>query len=545
MVLDYSLKVFLIIFFSLIGAAIVFAVPLVVVLIMHLAKEDGFKATGCLSMVVSLCTSIAIILFCLAWLVLSTFSYVPWWASALIITGFIILVVIALKPWRKTEWGFTYWFMIGLIILLLAVSWVGCWLSHGICFTSAPSSYTFYIDRYTEGDLCAKSGNKPCHTYLTFNTNASTDVIVHFHSSKLYSDPKVFVGTAAGVYSQIFVATSHKLDMITERDRWIYYGFLRNLQPNSTYYFTAGDGNNPAADSFTPEKKFRTAPASGDVPFVTGGDMGITEVAKTLLKNAAAREPTYIALGGDLAYANGLAACYPRWDKFLTNLEENAVTPTGYTVPFIMAAGNHEAGGWEQPLKNMRFYTRYFVHENLAGRAARNLPLHHVHYIGDSVLVSLDSHVIETPASQKDWLTNILSTAPAGSLKMAMYHAPGYPSVRPMSNTESTGVRTNFVPIFQDHGLTVSFENHDHAYKRTKLLINDVENPGGVLYVGDGAMGVKPRATVSISGRDYLEKLEAKNFYIHVTPNTSNQTAALDVYDQEETRFDQTIVNYR
>lgn len=43
MVLDYSLKVFLIIFFSLIGAAIVFSIPLIIVLIMHLAKEDGVR----------------------------------------------------------------------------------------------------------------------------------------------------------------------------------------------------------------------------------------------------------------------------------------------------------------------------------------------------------------------------------------------------------------------------------------------------------------------------------------------------------------------
>lgn len=512
---------------------------------MNLTKEDGFKATGGLSMLVSLTTSLAIFAFSLAMVILAIFSYIPWWASGIIVTAFVLAVIMALKPWKKSEWGFTFFFMISLLVVMLIVAWVGSWLGHGICFTSAPKTYTFYVDRYVEGDLCEKTGNKPCHTYLTFNKNASTDVIVHFHSSKLYKDPKVHVGTASGVYTEVYQASSHKLDMIIERDRWIYYGFIRFLQPNTTYYFKVGDGNDVNGDTFIDEKKFRTAPSSGDVSFVTGGDMGVTDAAKSLLKSASAREPTYIALGGDLAYANGIAACYPRWDKFLTNLEENAITPTGYTVPFIMAPGNHEAGGWGQPLKNMRFYSRYFVHEDLEGRAARTLPLHHAHHIGDSLLLALDSNVVETPESQKEWLRTQLASAGPNTLKMAMYHAPGYPSVRPYSDTESTGVRTHFVPIFQDEGLTVGFENHDHAYKRTKLLINDVENPGGVLYIGDGAMGVTPRPGVTLTGRDYLTKVDSKQFFIHGQPNTAAQTLELDVYDNDNALFDNTIVNYR
>ena len=273
--------------------------------------------------------------------------------------------------------------------------------------------------------------------------------------------------------------------------------------------------------------------------------MGVTEAAVTLVKNAALLEPLYMALGGDLAYENGIRACYPRWDKFLSNWETNAITPTGYTIPIITSPGNHEAGGWEQPMKNMRFYNRYFVHEDMAGKQAWELPLHHVHYISNQVLVALDSHVIESPASQVEWLTGVLNSSAPGSLKMAMYHAPGYPSVRLMSNPESTGVRTHFVPVFDAHGLTVGLENHDHAYKRTKLLLGGVENPSGVLYIGDGAMGVKPRTTVTLSGRDYLETVVAKQFYIHVRPRNAENLVNFNVYDIDNNIFDSVNKTYR
>ena len=41
--LDYHLRIFLIFFFSCLGAALVLIIPLVVVVIMNLTKEDGVR----------------------------------------------------------------------------------------------------------------------------------------------------------------------------------------------------------------------------------------------------------------------------------------------------------------------------------------------------------------------------------------------------------------------------------------------------------------------------------------------------------------------
>lgn len=46
---------------------------------------------------------------------------------------------------------------------------------------------------------------------------------------------------------------------------------------NAAYYFIAGFGD--TGDYYTEERKFRTAPATGPISFVTGGDMGFTKMA--------------------------------------------------------------------------------------------------------------------------------------------------------------------------------------------------------------------------------------------------------------------------
>lgn len=385
---------------------------------------------------------------------------------------------------------------------------------------------------------------KPCHTYITFNTNASTDAIVHFQTSSLYKSPFVMYGTTSGVYTNTVNASSHYMSQLSEITRYVNLGYLRALTPSTTYYFVAGDATDGTNATFTVEKKFRTAPATGPFSFVTGGDMGVSTAAQSLLQYAASTEPTFFAMGGDLAYANSITSCYGRWDDWLDQLETYMVTPMGYTVPMISAPGNHEAGGWQQPISGMNFYNHYFAFENLLGRALPSLPLHHQHFISNLVFLFLDSWVVESPASQVSWITSALANATArGSWSAAIYHAPGYPSFRPLSDVESTAVRTHFVPAFEEGGLTVAFENHDHAWKRTKLLWESQPNATGILYMGDGAMGVTPRTGLSLAGRDYLNTSAPNNFYISAVVEATG--VDLTSVDASNATFDSYFMGFR
>jgi len=327
--------------------------------------------------------------------------------------------------------------------------------------------------------------------------------------------------------------------MDLEITRYVYYAELTGLLPDTVYHFDVGDAADPT--SFATVLKFKTAPISGPIHFVSGGDLGTGPKTSKLIKGAASHEPLYMALGGDIAYANAMRSCYQRWDQWLKLYTDNALTPSGLTVPIVASVGNHEAGGFDQPLSHLPYYTRYFVQESLSGRKPQDLPTHHVQYISNQVLVALDSNVVASPASQVDWLTSTLSAAPSGSFKTAIYHAPAYPSVRAFTDPESTAVRTNFIPVFDAHQLAVSFENHDHAYKRTHRLKGGVADATGTLYVGDGAMGVDSRISstpgaMPSSSKPYLDFIVGRSFYILVSvDSTSYNVTAID---ETATTFD-------
>jgi len=367
----------------------------------------------------------------------------------------------------------------------------------------------------------AKTAPKPCHVYLTFGTNASSSVIVHAHSSKAWTSAVVrySMDTTLSIST---AAMGIKMDL--EITRYVYYAEISGLSPDTIYHFDVGDAADPT--SFATVRKFNTAPLSGPIQFVSGGDLGTGPKTSKLIASAATHDPLYMALGGDIAYANAMRSCYQRWDQWIQLYTDNAVSPGGLTIPIVASVGNHEAGGFAQPLSHMPYYTRYFVQESLNGRQPEDLPTHHVQYISNQVLVSLDSNVVATPASQVDWLTSTLSTAPSGSFKTAIYHAPAYPSVRVFTDPDSTAVRTSFVPVFDAHQLAVSFENHDHAYKRTHRLKGGVADATGTLYVGDGAMGVDARIPASSTAipadRPYLAQRLGRSFYLLVSLDASS-----------------------
>ena len=74
---------------------------------------------------------------------------------------------------------------------------------------------------------------------------------------------------------------------------------------------------------------------------------------------------------------------------------------------------------------------------------------------------------------------------------MAIYHTPLYTTLKSkkgsnelfMQETWEQGFK-NWIHIFDKHKFLVSFENHEHNFKRTKPLINNTYNECGTTYLG-------------------------------------------------------------
>jgi len=55
----------------------------------------------------------------------------------------------------------------------------------------------------------------------------------------------------------------------------------------------------------------------------------------------------------------------------------------------------------------------------------------------------------------------------------------------------------------------LAFENHDHAYKRTYPILEEKVNERGIVYVGDGSWGTRPREVHSARNTWYLNKAQS------------------------------------
>jgi acid phosphatase type 7 len=266
--------------------------------------------------------------------------------------------------------------------------------------------------------------------------------------------------------------------------RWV---TLDGLKPGTSYEFKLPEEHADRAG------KFRTAPADGSTPirFVTGGDMYHNrEFLDAMNVRAGAEDPLFALLGGDLAYDN--AKDETRWYDWMDSWHQNAVTPDKFMIPAIVAIGNHETitpGAWSPPNVQPPHSAKYFYSLFLTPEEYKsNYTVDFGNYLS---LVILDSNHSQTVVSQTAWLAEQLekrSTLPA---LFACYHRPTYGT---KVKEDELGIRTQWVPLFEQFGVDAVFENDHHTYKRTRpLLKGDVVTEGGVLYLGDGAWGVGTR----------------------------------------------------
>ncbi|MBA3957827.1 MAG: metallophosphoesterase family protein [Parachlamydiaceae bacterium] len=301
---------------------------------------------------------------------------------------------------------------------------------------------------------------------------------------------------------------------------------LTNLEPNSDYLFRI----HPDGALY----KFRTMPTDLKKPvrFIVGGDVYGDTIESVIEMNreAAKKEPSFALVGGDLAYSapsGGFFAKFfmhekpDRWLAWLVAWKEHMVTPKGRLIPLIPAIGNHETvGGDKQTPEEARFFYALFP---MPGKQGYNV-LDFGNYLS---LILLDTgHTHPIRGEQTNWLAQTLQERATVLNKFALYHEGAYPSYRSPRSKNSRTIRQHWIPLFEQYGLNAAFENHDHAYKRTHPIKEDKIDPQGVLYIGDGCWGVKPRETKE---RWYLAKTASQRHVVLVTlTKDKTRFAAID-----------------
>ena len=286
---------------------------------------------------------------------------------------------------------------------------------------------------------------------------------------------------------------------------------LNGLNPNTRYSFRIMRGDLRLGTWF-----FRTAPENpvDGLTFVTGGDMFHTrEMLNSMNQRAGTEEPLFALLGGDLALADGVNA--DRWLEWVQSWSQYAVSPSGLSIPMIPVIGNHEVKGAAYRPTNAPgredapFFYSLFLGMEQGSRFA-------VDFGSYLTVIGLDSGHTENVASQTPWLKEALGKRGDVTSKFVSYHRPAWGTG---AKPDAVEIRKAWCPVFEEYGVDAVFESDHHVYKRThRLTGGERDDTNGVLYLGDGAWGVRTRAVAADvkRTRPFLAQAESVNHLIKV-----------------------------
>ena len=252
------------------------------------------------------------------------------------------------------------------------------------------------------------------------------------------------------------------------------------LEPSTRYYFVVeSDGVRSA------ERWFVTAPEDARTfKLLYGGDSRSDredrQLMNTRLREMLAEDEAIVALwhGGDFV-DDGYD--WVEWSEWLEDHEATGLE-TGRVLPIIPTRGNHEKDG--------SLFNRVFGSpgSDLTAGAGRDDNYFTTTVGGHTTLITLNSEGSSLLGDQRTWLERELMNAQSSRWIVAGYHTPAYPAVKIPGPT-----KTAWVDLFERYDVDLVCENDGHALKRTVPIREDTFAEDGVVYVGEGGLGVRQR----------------------------------------------------
>jgi hypothetical protein len=244
------------------------------------------------------------------------------------------------------------------------------------------------------------------------------------------------------------------------------------------------------ADLTAGADRFTTAPApgTGTVRFIAFGDSGVGSTEQYALASRMAADRFDLALHlGDIVYGSA-AGVGPATHNGYQNWFFDAYRDMMRAKPLFPTIGNHD-----NALANGQAYRDVFVLPEHGASSA--YPTHAERFYsfdyGPAHFVSLDTETAFLDPAQRqvqlDWLRADLA-ATTGDWKIVFFHRPGYSSGA--EHGSDLTIRNAFGPIFEQYGVQLVLNGHDHDYERT-FPIKTSSDPSAkpVTYVVSGGGG--------------------------------------------------------
>jgi hypothetical protein len=322
----------------------------------------------------------------------------------------------------------------------------------------------------------------PEQVHLQFGGDASREVVVSWVTPTAVRRPLLRLGTAEGGFGRLVEAeTRTYVDGKSGVEVFTHHAVMDDLRAGASYtYQVLHDGTDPLEGTFT------TAPAGrARIRFTSFGDQATPVPGNGLASPWAgynppqveSLQPLFHLLNGDLCYANISPDRVKTWrDFFMTN------QVSASRRPWMPAAGNHENELANGPIGYGAYQTRFWLPENDTEPEFRNL--WYTFKAGSVRVVSLnnddvclqdggDSYVSGySGGAQRRWLEQTLAAArqeDGVDWLVVCMHQVAISSVHNFNGAD-LGIRQEWLPLFDRHGVDLVVCGHEHHYERSKPL---------------------------------------------------------------------------
>lgn len=337
-----------------------------------------------------------------------------------------------------------------------------------------------------------RTGAPPVHgLHLQFGRNASTDVVVSWHTTDAVRNPRVMWGSPTSGFGQVVAAETRTYrDAKSNTEVRVNHARVSGLNPDTDYVYAAvHDGTDPALGTV------RTAP-SGRKPFrfTSFGDQGTPTLGKlvngkyvndnngspvagdttTAIERMA---PLFNLVNGDLCYANLAQDRIRTWSDWFDNNTRSA-----RYRPWMPAAGNHENELGNGPIGYGAYQTYFAVPDSGATQELRGLWYSFTAGSVRVIVLNNDDICFQDAGNsyvhgysggeQKRWLQSELAAArrdPAIDWVVACMHQTAI-STADHTNGADLGIRQEWLPLFDQYEVDLVVCGHEHHYERSHPL---------------------------------------------------------------------------
>jgi hypothetical protein len=352
-----------------------------------------------------------------------------------------------------------------------------------VCWSAATPA-TVWADAKLEG-------TNPAQWRLIWHDDPATSAVLSWNTAKAGQMHRVHVRAEGAEKSTVVEAARNGRYAAKSPELYFHHARLTDLIPGTKYHVEIESDGRRSRSMY-----FITAPVE-DVPIsvVFGADSrsGLKERRQVNAMLAQLVTESYqpgktpilaFAHGGDFIVSG---TQLDQWSQWMSD-HELTVGADGRLLPIIPTRGNHDTGKifnqvFDFPPKDTNYY-----------------PVD----LGPQVrLVTLNTET-SVAGKQVAWLNKELAASrPKYRWLFAQYHRPAFPAVKnPWINL------THWVPLFERYNVDLVCEGDGHNIKRTPPIRDHRIDPTGVVYVGEGGLGVGQRTPKA--GRWYLTGPQAK-----------------------------------